>query len=88
MKVKEESEKAGLKLNTKITKIMQEMHEAGNPKPVLWDNTEGQGGEKGGRGLQDAEGIPVYLWQLHVDVWQKPSQYYNYHPIKINTLIK
>ena len=41
LRVKEESEKADLKLNTKITKIMYEMHEAGNPKPVLWDNPEG-----------------------------------------------
>ena len=25
------------------------MHETGHPKPVLWDNPEGQGGEAGGR---------------------------------------
>jgi len=25
------------------------MHEAGHPKPVLWDNPEGQGEEGGGR---------------------------------------
>ena len=24
----------------------------------------------------------VYLWLIHVDVWQKPSQYCNYLPIK------
>ena len=37
------------------------MHEAGHPKPVLWDNPEGWGGEGGGSGAQD-EGdtcIPV-----------------------------
>ena len=28
------------------------MHEAGHPKPVLWDNREGWGGEGGGRGLR------------------------------------
>ena len=28
------------------------MHEAGHPKPVLWDNPE-QGGERGGRRVQD-----------------------------------
>ena len=27
------------------------MHEAGHPKPVLWDNPEGWGGEEGGRGF-------------------------------------
>ena len=30
------------------------MHEAGHPKPVLWDNPEGGGGEGGGGGeVQD-----------------------------------
>ena len=29
------------------------MHEAGHPKPVLWDNPEGWGREGGGRGIQD-----------------------------------
>ena len=26
------------------------MHDAGHPKPVLWDNPEGYGREGGGRG--------------------------------------
>ena len=34
------------------------MHEAGYPKPVLWDNPEGWGGERGGRGQ---EGGHIYL---------------------------
>ena len=25
----------------------------------------------------------VYLWPIHVDICQKPSQYFNYSPIKI-----
>ena len=29
------------------------MHEAGNPKRVLWDNPEGWGGEGDGMGIQD-----------------------------------
>jgi hypothetical protein len=29
------------------------------------------------------EGTHVYLWLIHIDVWQNPSQYYNYPPIKI-----
>ena len=28
------------------------MHEAGHPKPVLWDNPEGWGGEGGGGGFR------------------------------------
>ena len=50
------------------------MHEAGQSKPVLWGNPEGWGGEGGGRGIQDV-GTRVYLWLIHVDVWQKPPQY-------------
>ena len=47
---------------------------------MLWDNPEGQGGEGGGK-----QGTHVYLWPIHVDVWQKKkSQYYNYSSIKIN----
>ena len=29
------------------------MFETGHPKPVLWDNLEGVGGEAGGRGVRD-----------------------------------
>ena len=28
------------------------MHEAGHSKPVLWNNSEGWGGERGGKGVQ------------------------------------
>ena len=50
------------------------MHETGHPKPVLWDNLEGQGEEGGSNGVRD-RGTHVYPWLTHVDVWQKPSQY-------------
>ena len=50
------------------------MHEAEHPKPVLWDNPEGWGGEGGGRDVQDG-GTHVYLCLIHIDVWQKPPQY-------------
>ena len=50
------------------------MHEAGHSKLVPWDNPEGWGGEGGGRGVQDRV-TRVHLWLIHVDVWQKPSQY-------------
>ena len=29
------------------------LHEAGYPKPMLWDNLEGYGGEGGGKRIQD-----------------------------------
>ena len=32
------------------------MHEAGHPKPVLWDNPEGEGGEGGGTPSSEMEG--------------------------------
>ena len=50
------------------------LHKAGHSKLVLWDNAEGWGREGDGRGAQDG-GTHVYPWQIHVSVWQKPSQY-------------
>ena len=51
------------------------VHEAGHPKPVLWDNPEGQGGEGGWRGVPDG-GIHTYTcsW-LMLLYGKKPSQY-------------
>ena len=48
------------------------MPKAGHPKPVPWDNPEGRGGERGGRGFRMGE-THVYLRPIHADVWQKPS---------------
>ena len=47
------------------------MHEAGHPTRVLWDNPEGGGGQRVGRGAQDG-GTHVRPWLTHVDVQQKP----------------
>ena len=44
------------------------MYEAGHPKLVYCDNLEGQGGEGGGRGVQDGR-THVYLWPIHIDIW-------------------
>ena len=33
------------------------------------------------RGRLKKEGTYVYLWLIHVDVWQKPTQYCNYPSI-------
>ena len=55
------------------------MYDAGNQKSVLCDNLEGWGGVgwggEGGGGQFRREGTQVCLWPIHVDVWQKPSQY-------------
>ena len=64
------------------------MHEAGQSKPVLWDNPEGWGGEGAGRGVQD-EGTHEHPWVIHIEEWQKPLQYCKekkHFPIKINKL--
>ena len=62
------------------------MYEAGHPELVLWV-LRGWDGEGCVRGVQNG-GTHVYPWLIHVDVWQKPSQYCNYPPIKIKQLIK
>ena len=63
------------------------IHEAGHPKPVLRDNLEGWGEDGGGRGFRMG-GTHVYLWPIHVDVWQKPSQYYKVIIFQLNKLKK
>ena len=50
------------------------LYDAGHPKPELSDNLERSGGEGGGRGVQNGW-THVHLWLIHIDVWQKPSQY-------------
>ena len=50
------------------------MHEAGHSKLVLWDNPEGWGGKRIGRGVQDRRTY-VHPQLIHLYVWQKPLQY-------------
>ena len=38
--------------SVKYTTSASSMHEVGHPKPVLWDNPEGWGGEGGERGFR------------------------------------
>ena len=38
------------------------MYEAGQSKPVLWDNPEGWGGEGAGRGVQDGGHMSTLGW--------------------------
>ena len=49
------------------------INEAGHSKLVLWDSPEEWSGEGGGSGFRMG-GTNVYLWSIHADVWQKPSQ--------------
>ena len=41
---------------------------------MLCDNLEGWDGVGGGREVYEG-GSYVYLWLIHVDVWQKPTRY-------------
>ena len=41
----------------------------------LCDNLERWDGVGAGRGIQEGGGAYVCLWPIHVDVWQKPTQY-------------
>ena len=62
------------------------MHDTGHSGLVHWDDREGWD-EEGGGGGGSGWGTHVYPWLIHVNVWQKPLQYCNQHPIKINKLI-
>ena len=49
------------------------MHDTGCLGLVHWDDPEGWYGEGAGMGVRDGCsgcGTRVYLWQIHVDVWQ------------------
>ena len=55
------------------------MHETGWSGLVHWKDPEGWDREGGGMGgLDGGSGWGTYVrpWLIHVDVWQKPSQYY------------
>ena len=47
------------------------MYDSRELKPGLWNNLKGW--EVGGRFKR--EGTCAYLWLMHIDVWQKPTQY-------------
>jgi len=49
------------------------MYEAGHSKPVLWDNPDRWGGERGEGGFR--MGDTYTPWVIHVNMWQKPPQY-------------
>ena len=49
------------------------LYDTGSSHLVLSDNLEGWDGLVGGR--KYTYGWPVYLWLIHADAWQKPTQY-------------
>ena len=51
------------------------MHEIGYTKTVHWDDPEGWDGEGGGGG-GPGWGTHVHPWLIHINVWQKPLQYF------------
>ena len=50
------------------------LNDTRNPKLVPGDDLEG-GMERGMGGRFKREGTYAYLWLIHVDVWQKLTQY-------------
>ena len=50
------------------------LYDAGNSNLGLCDNQGGWDMVRDGREVQE-RGAYVYLWRIHVDVWQKPTQY-------------
>ena len=63
------------------------MYDTGNPKPALCDNLTEWGDEGSGGGFT-REGTYVCLTLIHVDVWQKPSQYCKVILFQLNKQIK
>ena len=59
------------------------MYEAGHPECPVPTRKDRVGGTLGVGWLR-MDSTRVYLWLIHVAVWQKPSQCCNYPPVKIN----
>ena len=53
------------------------------PKACALGQPRGIGWREVGEGFRIGR-THIYLWPIHADVWQKPSQYCNYPPIKIH----
>jgi len=49
------------------------LYDKGSSNPVLCDKLEKW---DGGGGRFKREGTYIYLWLIHIDVWQKAAQYY------------
>ena len=63
------------------------LHDAGNPRLVLCDNLERWDGEGDAREAYEGGNICI-LWLIHVEVWQKPSQYRKIPVLKLKIKFK
>ena len=63
------------------------LYDAGSSNLVLCDNLEGWGGVGDGEGFRREESY-VYLWLIHVDVWQKPRQFCKAIILKLKSFLK
>ena len=54
---------------------------------VLRDNLEAWGGVGDAEGFERGE-LYVYLWLIHVDVWQKPRQFCKAIILKLKSFLK
>ena len=54
-------------------------YDAGSSNLMLWDNLERWDWVEDGK-----DKIYVYLWLIHVAVWQKPTQYYKAVILQLN----
>ena len=50
------------------------LYDAGNSNLGLCDNQDGWDVVRDGTDVQE-RGAYVYLWRIHIDIWQKPIQY-------------
>ena len=51
------------------------LHDAGRSNLALSDSPEGWEGVGSSREVQEGGDIYIYLWLIHVDTWQKQTQY-------------
>ena len=73
-------------LNPALAKLPSEPLSLKKLKPGLCNNLEGWDGEEGERFKR--EGTCVHLWLIHVDVWQKPTQYHKAITLQLKIIIK
>ena len=55
-------------------------------KLVFCDNLEGCNVLGVGRKFQEGGDICIYIWLIHVDIWQKPTQYCKTIVLQLKTI--
>ena len=61
------------------------MHETGHSGLLHYDDPEGWDGREVGGGSE--WGTHVHPWLIHVDVWQKPLQYFKVNSLQLKQII-